>query len=312
MIRVCFIWICLLGSVTATAAVPLTGRVQHMLYSCAQVQAVAAAAYHRQLARLAKKGELDTDAKTLRRVRRIASRLIAQAIYLKPVAAHWGWEVHVTSDPTVAADSMAGGKILVGTHFLASYKLSDNELAVVLAHEIGHVIAEHVREQVSMAASFNKSIRPSARKVVDVISAMQSDISIYLRLQPLSRLQEMEADDIGIDLAAHAGVPPSAVVSFYAKLARHSKGQTSIFNSHGSVAQRVRFVDSMASYAGPVYRASRHARLLANYQFDNVHRVFATVQQGQSVKMLSRHTGTESLAGRGKLSFLGSGKENSE
>lgn len=267
MIRTWLFLLCLLSSLPTMAAVPLTGRVQLMLYSRAQVQAVAAAAYHKHIALLASKGELDTNQKALHRVRRICSRLIAQAIRLKPVAAHWGWEVHVTSDPSVAAYSMAGGKILVGTHFLSSYKLTDNELAVVLGHEIGHVIAEHVREQVSMAASFNKSIPPRSRQVSDVISAMQSDISIYLRLQPLSRLQEMEADDIGIDLAAHAGIPPAAVVSFYAKLAQHNKGVVSIFNSHGSIAKRVRFVDSMASYAGPVYRASRHTKFLPSYRF---------------------------------------------
>lgn len=280
MLRAGLILFGLFASVPVLAAVPLTGRVQHMLYSRAQVQAVAAAAYHRRIHQLADKGELDTNLYTLHRVRRLCSRLIAQAIRLKPVAAHWPWEVHVTTDPSVAAYSMAGGKILVGTHFLSSYRLTDNELAVVLAHEIGHVIAEHVREQVSMAASFNKSIPPHARKVADVISAMQSDISIYLRLQPLSRLQEMEADDIGINLAAHAGVPPSAVVSFYAKLARHSTNEPSMFNSHGSIAQRVRFVDSMASYAGPIYRASRHARLLANYRFRHRRKRLMTEEAG--------------------------------
>ncbi|MEJ2360403.1 MAG: M48 family metallopeptidase [Gammaproteobacteria bacterium] len=267
MIRIGLLVLCLGYSNLMLAAVPLTGRVQHMIYSRAQVQKYAAVAYHRHIASLADKGELDNNPAALQRVRRICSRLIAQAIRLKPIAAHWAWEVHITSDPDVAAYSMAGGKILVGTHFLARYKLSDNELAVVLGHEIGHVIAEHVREQVSMAASFNKSLPPRSRKVADVVSAMQSDISVYLRLQPLSRLQEMEADDIGIELAARAGIPPSAILSFYSKLARHDRGNVSIFNSHGSIAQRVRFVDSMASYAGPVYRASRRARLLPNYRF---------------------------------------------
>lgn len=267
MIRPWLVAVIILGSGPLFAAVPVTGRIQHMIYSRAQVQVVAAKAYHRQIVQLASKGELDTNQHVLHRVRKICSRLIAQAIRLKPVAAHWAWEVHVTSDPEVAAYSMGGGKILVGTHFLSNYQLTDNELAVVLAHEIAHVIAEHVREQVSMAASFNKSLPPRSRKVADVISSMQSDISIYLRLQPLSRLQEMEADDIGIQMAARAGIPPAAVVSFYTKLKHRDSGNGSIFNSHGSIAQRVKFVDSMASYARPIYEASRRAKLLPNYSF---------------------------------------------
>jgi predicted Zn-dependent protease len=266
MTRLYLVVLILIYTSPVFSGVPVTGRVQHMVFPRGPVQAAAAQAYHDELAQLAAHGELDTNAQTLKRIRRICSHLIAQAIRLKPVAAGWAWEVHVTSDPQVAAYSMGGGKILVGTHFVDNYKLSDSELAVALAHEIGHVIAEHVREQVSMAASMNKSVPLHARKVADVISAMQSDISVYLRLQPLSRLQEMEADDIGIELAARAGIPPAAVISFYSKLAQTDAGQ-SLFDTHGPIAQRVKFVDSMANYARPVYEASRSARLPPGYAF---------------------------------------------
>jgi Zn-dependent protease with chaperone function len=266
MIRFCLMILSLLCTTPAFAGVPVSGREQHMFFSRAAVQMVAAKAYHKEVSRLAEQHELDKNLQVLRRVRRLCSHLIAQAIRLKPVAAGWPWEVHITSDPEVAAYSMGGGKLMVGTHFISSYKLSDDELAVALAHEIGHVIAEHVREQVSVAARFNKSVPLHTRKVADVVNAMQSDISVFLRLQPLSRLQEMEADDIGIELAARAGIPPAAVVSFYSKLA-HSDGGQSLFNTHGSIAQRVKFVDSMAKYAEPMYRASRGAKLLPNYTF---------------------------------------------
>lgn len=262
-------WLLILGMIGAAqihAAVPVTGREQQMVFPRGPVQAAAATAYHQQVEQLAERSELDTEPQLLMHIRTLCSQLIAQAIRLKPDVAGWPWELHITSNPDVAAYSMAGGKLLVGTQFITHYKLNDRELSVALAHEIGHVIAEHVREQVSMAALLNTSVPLRARKAVDVINAMQSDISIFLRLQPLSRLQEMEADDIGIELAARAGIPPSAVISFYGKLAQTGSGQ-SIFDTHGSVAQRVRFVDSMASYAGPVYEASQHAGSLPGYVF---------------------------------------------
>jgi len=265
--RLCLLTLLLSSALPVFAAVPITGRDQHMTFTRAQIQAAAASAYHQKIKLLSREGKLDTNPRMLHRVRKLCSRLIAQAIRLKPEASKWPWEVHITSDPEVAAYSMGGGKILVGTYFLSSYKLDNNELAVVLAHEIGHVIAEHVREQVSMAASFNSSLPPRSRKVIDVINAMQSDISIYFRLQPLSRLQEMEADDIGIELAARAGIPPSAVISFYTKLERDDDSSASVFNTHGAVAQRVKFADSMASYAKPVYEASRFAKPLPGYHF---------------------------------------------
>lgn len=269
MMRACLVILIVYCTTPVNADVPVTGREQHMLYARAPVQAAAAQAYHAEVSRLAANGMLDNDRQTLIHIRHISSQLIAQAIHLKPAAANWAWEVHITSDPQVAAFSMAGGKLLVGTHFIKSYKLSDDELAVALAHEIGHVIAEHVREQISMAASYHNAVSRRTQTVAEVIDSMDSDISIFLRLQPLSRLQEMEADDIGIELAARSGIPPTAVISFYNKLAQTPSGQ-SIFDTHGSSAQRVKFADSMAGYAWPLYEASHKANASPRYASVNV------------------------------------------
>lgn len=244
----------------ALARVPVTGRTQHMLFPRAPVQAAAARAYKKTLARLRARHELDTNRKTLVTVRRLSGRLIAQAIELKPVAANWPWEIHITSDPQVAAYARAGGKLLISTAFIHQYHLSDNEVAVVLAHEIGHVIAEHVREEISTAATLDPPPPHYHRTVADVIDNMQVDFSVYLRLQPLSRLQELEADDIGVVLAARAGFPPSAVVSFYTKLARAGDHYT-LLDDHGPSRQREAFALSMAEYAKPVYEASLHEHL---------------------------------------------------
>lgn len=265
MIRPWLVVLTLICASPAFAGVPVSGRTQHMVFPRAPVHTAAAQAYHQQLSRLAAQGMLDTDLRTLNHIRRICGHLIAQAIRLKPAAASWPWEVHITSDPQVAAYSMGGGKLLVGSRFIDSYKLTDNELAVALAHEIGHVIAEHVREQVSVAATFYKPVPNRVVTVTDVINEMDTDISVFLRLQPLSRLQEMEADDIGIELSARAGVPPSAITSFYTKLTQTDSGQ-SIFDTHGSSHQRVQFVESMANFARPVYEASRRSQL-PNYEF---------------------------------------------
>jgi len=266
MMRSLLLMLGFIGIAQVHASVPVSGRDQHLVFPRASMQAAATKAYHQQLTQLSKKGELDTDPELLQRIRHICSHLIAQAIRLKPAAASWPWEVHITSDPEVDAFSMAGGRLLVGTKFIAQYHLDDQELAVVLAHEVGHVIAEHVREQVSAAALMNEDVPLRNRHVSDVINAMQSDIAIYLRLQPLSRLQEMEADDIGIEISAHAGVSPTAVRSFYRKISAGGDTQ-SIFDTHGSVAQRIRFVDSMINYAAPVYEASQRAHRLPNYVF---------------------------------------------
>ena len=251
---------------TVFAQVPVTGRAQTMSFSRASVQTVAAQAYQQDLKRLRAKGELDTDPQVLHRVRQICARLIAQAITLKPAAANWPWEVHVTTDAHISAYSRAGGKLLVSSHFIDFYHLSDHELTVAMAHEVAHVIAEHVREQISTAAAFNPPPPNMARTVADVIDSMESDITVYLRLQSLSRLQEMEADDIGIELAARAGIAPDSIVSFYTKLTRAGAGQ-SLFDTHGSPQQRELFVKSMANYALPLYEASLRSHSRSSYSF---------------------------------------------
>jgi predicted Zn-dependent protease len=250
----------LLGAGTAYADVPVTGRTQHFTFSREQVQDVAAQAYRVKLARLRERGELDADRKTLIRVRRIAAHLIAQAIELKPNSAGWRWDVHVASSPDVAAFSMAGGKLLIGSQFIRSNQLTDQELSVAIAHEIGHVIAEHVREQLSMAAEFDPAPPGRTLGVRDVVNSMDSDIAVYLRLQPLSRLQELEADDIGVQLAARSGVSPAAIKSFYGKITRKGVGQT-LFDTHGPVGQRREFAMSMADFAESAYEKSQEQSL---------------------------------------------------
>ena len=255
----------LVFSMPVYAEAPVTGRDQPMRFTRAVVQAIAAKAYQAEITHLARLGQLDTDEKNLQRIRDISGKLIAQAIRLKPDAAYWAWEIHLTSDPQVAAYSMSGGKLLISTHFIKNYHLTDDELAVALAHEIGHVIAEHVREQMSVAASFEA---PAPNRVInarDVVNAMESDIGVFFSLQPLSRLQELEADDIGIELSARAGIPPVAVVSFYKKIA-HDRGGQSIFDTHGPSTQRTEFINSMVAFARPIYEASRGTKL-PNYAF---------------------------------------------
>jgi len=236
------------------AETPVNCREQQMLFSRAEVHEVAAQAYQIKLTQLAALGELDTNRNVLERIRRVSARLITQAIKLKPDSANWPWEIHATTNDQVSAFSMAGGKLLIGNELISQLSLNDDELAVALAHEMGHVIAEHVREQISMAAILDPPPPNRHQDIDEVVAAMESDISLFLRLQPLSRLQELEADDIGIELAARAGVPAKSIRSFYDKLTAEESGQ-SLFDTHGSLLQRSRFVRSMLPYASIMYEA---------------------------------------------------------
>lgn len=241
----------LLGNTLVHAEVPVNGRSQELDFAGEAVQTIAAADYAKRLQRFQRLGLLDRDTRLLARVRKIASALIAQATILKPEARHWGWEVHVVGSTRFEAFSMAGGKMLVSTPFVRAHDLSDGELAALLAHEIAHALAEHVREQLTAARKLDPAYRRLSAE--DMASAMEWDLSVSLRLSELSRLHELEADDIGIYLAAKAGFDPHALVQFYRKLSSVERGQH-LIDTHGATESRMRIVENFAAYAEVLYR----------------------------------------------------------
>ena len=189
----------------------------------------AAARFREILAALAARNKLDDNRAILDRVRPIAAGLIAAAAGVRPETAGWSWEIHVTSDSSVAAFCMAGGKILVGSVFVERLELGDGELAMLLAHEIGHAVAGHRRE---------------AER-----GSMDSDVAEEARRTQTAVLQESEADGLGLRLACRAGWPASGLANFYEKLAAQESPGT--FNSsHPPAASRVDAVKALLRDAG--------------------------------------------------------------
>lgn len=258
--------LCLLAAPFARAETPVTDREQTLAFSSAELNALATAAYADMLKEAKRARTLDRDAPLLRRSRTVAARLIAQAIKLKPEAAHWKWEVHVTDSTEVDASSMAGGKLLLGVKFVRGHQLNDDELAILIGHEIGHAIAEHVREQAT--AVLRRNPKHPNRSLPDILAEMDYDISTYLKLMPMSRMQEVEADQIGVRLAAMAGFRPSAALSFYDKLAQASaNARGSLFDTHASPRMRVRIAPALVADSRPFYRNALYASGTPAYAF---------------------------------------------
>lgn len=229
--------------------VPDSGRWQEMRYGFDEVNEQLGDRYIEQVVSLAAAGKLDTDRVLLRRVQAIGATLVRAAASLKPQAAQWQWEWHVAEAPGLEANCEAGGKILVGAPFIRALALDDGELAVLLAHEAAHAIAEHHRETLSEAMLMNKPYVP----VDVVIERLDSDLGMQVRLAGLSRLQESEADQLGMVIAHRAGWRSSAMTSFYRKLAM-AAGQEQgepLIASHPSHASRLSMSRGMARLLGP-------------------------------------------------------------
>src|SRR5450830_2050107 len=128
-------------------------RKQYMfsLLSSQQVDQMYAQSYQQTLGEAGGKGVLDKTSANAKRVQEIARRLIAQAPTFRPDSAQWQWEVNLIKSDELNANCGPGGKIIFYSGLIDKLKLSDDEIAAVMGHEIAHALREHGREAMSKA-----------------------------------------------------------------------------------------------------------------------------------------------------------------
>jgi predicted Zn-dependent protease len=129
------------------------------------------------------------------------------------------WEVVLFANDEANAFALPGGKIGVNTGLLRVAVNSD-QLAAVLGHEIGHVVAQHGREQVSRqtaieALKLTGNILGRSGGVAPVFTSSAAMVAQFELLYPFNRLQEEEADLIGLRLMTKAGFDPKQAIAFW-------------------------------------------------------------------------------------------------
>ncbi len=238
-------------------------RRQNMLVSSDTVNRSAEKAYAQVLAEAQKKGQLNRDAAQLQRVRAIASRLIPQTGAFRADAPGWKWEVNVITSKDVNAWCMPGGKIAFYTGLIERLQATDDEAAAVMGHEIAHALREHGRERASqaMAQSIGISVVGALLRVPGVGQDLtQTVIDLTFNL-PNSRTDEMEADRIGVELAARSGFDPRAAVTLWQKMQKLGGGQPPQFlSTHPSHATRISDLQDYSAKVMPLYEVARAKR----------------------------------------------------
>jgi predicted Zn-dependent protease len=235
-------------------------RQQSMLVSSAEVNASANKAYHQVIAEAAKKGQVNTDAVQLARIRAVSQRLIPQTAAFRGDAPGWQWEVNLIDAKDVNAWVMPGGKIAFYTGLLDRLKPSDDEIAAVMGHEIAHALREHGRERASQAMA--QGIALSILGAVAGVSRGGMDLTqlvlnVTLNL-PNSREHETEADRIGVELAARAGYDPRAAIVVWEKMSKLGGGKSpEILSTHPAPTTRIADLQVYASRVLPLYEQSK-------------------------------------------------------
>jgi predicted Zn-dependent protease len=235
-----------------------TGRHQLMIVSEDSAIAASKQAYVEMLQPYAQKGKLDNDPAVKARVERIAGRLVAQAVKMRPETSSWEWAIKVIDDPeTVNAWAMAGGKMAIYTGLITKVQPTDDELAQVLGHEIAHALAKHSAEKMSVAMASNMGVLAvgvltDTRGLALTGAALAAALAVQM---PNSRAAESEADRIGIELAAKAGYDPRAAVTLWQKMARAGGSRPPEFlSTHPSPENRERRLAELAPQMMPYYQ----------------------------------------------------------
>ncbi len=246
---------------TTQAGVVGVDRPQRMAVSSQEIDQAAKQEYSKLIAEERKKGNVDRDPAQVARVKAVSTRLIQQVGAFRPDARNWQWEMHVLSSNEVNAWCMPGGKIAVYTGIMDKLKLSDDELAAVLGHEMAHALREHSREQASEQAVASMGIQ-----VVSAIAGLGDlgQTSLKYAYQgllglPHSRQHETEADRIGVELAARAGYDPRAAITLWQKMDKlaGSSGTPTFLSTHPSNADRLKDLTEYSSKVMPLYQQAK-------------------------------------------------------
>ena len=214
------------------STVPLTGRKQMLLVSDSEVLSSSLTQYNDYI-----KSAKKSTAMVVRVGKKIASATEAylRANGMASEIQNFAWEFNLIQDPQVNAFCMPGGKIVVyeGLMKLVS---SDDELAVVVGHEVAHAVAKHSNERLSQQVMAQYGAA-AVQKVAGTVYGIGAQYGMML---PFSRKHESEADYMGLVFMTMAGYNPDVAVGFWQKMSAGSGGSVPEFMStHPSDATRI-------------------------------------------------------------------------
>ena len=197
------------------------------------------------------------------RLRAISERLIPYTYDWNPRAKDWKWEVALIGSKQINAFCMPGGKIAFYTGILQQLQLSDDEVAMIMGHEMAHALREHARERMGKTAATQGVIGLGAALLgLGDLGRTVADAGGQLLTLKFSRDNETEADLVGMELAARAGYDPASGVTLWRKMMEASKGAPPQFlSTHPSSDTRIKEMQaSLPKVAGLYQRAAKPPR----------------------------------------------------
>lgn len=219
-----------------------------------------AAQEYEQLKRQAssKRALAPDDHPQVQRLRAIAARMIPFVARFNARAGQWRWEVNLIGSRQINAFCMPGGKIAFYTGILDTLKLTDDEVAMVMGHEIAHALREHARERMAKSQITQLGANLLGELVGGGRYAGAFQMGGNLLSLKFSRDDESEADVVGLDLAARAGFDPRAGVSLWQKMAAaNSRAPLEFLSTHPAGEHRIKEIERHLPEVMPIYDKAR-------------------------------------------------------
>lgn len=245
---------------------PVTGRQSLVVISPNEEVSMGAQSFQD----IRSKEKVSTDAAANARIQRIGQRIAAAVGDALPGAK---WEFVVFESKDLNAFALPGGKVGVYTG-LINLAENDSELAIVMGHEIGHVIARHGAERMSeqmliagvgalgAAVVENKTQDPQMRQYFELAYGGAATLG---RILPHSRAAETEADRMGALYAAKAGYDPRASITFWQKMMAQKQAAgagnegkiAALMSTHPTDQKRIQDLQALMPQMVPIYEQSR-------------------------------------------------------
>ncbi|MFC6281987.1 MULTISPECIES: M48 family metallopeptidase [Polaromonas] len=256
------------GAASAAAVVPALAQVDvgpssnlRKLVPAEELETAATQEYAQLLADAKAKGALASAGNPqLQRLRNIAARLVPQTAQWNDRARQWNWQVNLLNSKEINAFCMPGGKIAFYTGIIDQLKLTDDEVAMIMGHEMAHALREHARARIAKSQGTGTLLSLGAQLLgLGQLGDMAASVGTQLLTLRFSREDETDADLVGLELAARAGYNPQASVSLWEKMgqAGGAAGGPSFLSTHPSGPQRIQQLQANVPKVQGLYQRAR-------------------------------------------------------
>lgn len=198
-----------------------------------------------------KEDTLDRDPAWNARLDTAMAAIGAAAARLYPPFAATRWSALLIEDFGHGAVAFPGGTVLVDSRFARQLALTDNELALILAHEVAHLVAGHPSEKLSfMAVKLGKERAPTAGSALLAFYTQDAFARLF---QPTAMLQEREADAIGARILRASGFDALQALALFDKLAKIEPAGNGISSHDPALVRKesARRILELPAFPGP-------------------------------------------------------------